>query len=335
MEFRDASRPTSVLADVTHKVGNQQAFSKEKFHTRAYKTNPKTNDLLERAHPYDSIDMNMELRHIQSLLPCDRKVLDQPGLCPTFAEDIMESMLAQEEEIRTRDYTEGGPAVINESQRAWLVEYIIYAHMDCDMKFRDTAFLAVSIMDRFYSSDLGKHKLQQMGLIFLTMAAKHEEKRRPDIGKLQRRWQRWMKLNWTRPELSEKERVVLGAIDYRLTMPTVLTFLRRYNQVGCERTVVKNTTTFLAEISLSCSSLITVKPSHIAAAVVYLSRKIHNVEPNWNPQLEKYTGFHLSTLVPIAEILRMMIVMESTSTQMIRKRHKAESNLVISTLSQW
>lgn len=304
--FSFASGSSNALSDVTHRVANQQHVAKRTA-KRPLSQSSSQGDVLvlsqDSAMPSkdnNCISVNID----EEMLPCDEHFQHEGVLCSTFVEEVVRNLMAREKNVMKNKYTGAtiyivscyecfqathtdgfrlraccpsvgviqnapwlGDGRLSSASRAWIVSYMIYAHMDCEMKFRDTIFLAVSILDRyvpclpqkgagtivlsqskvccgnthdiwykknrFFSHNTTgvEHELKLMGLVCLSLAAKHEERRRPDVPKLVRRWQRWMKKEWTKSEIAQQERAVLTTIGFQLTVPTLLPFLRRFLHV--------------------------------------------------------------------------------------------------------
>lgn len=86
------------------------------------------------------------------------------------------------------------------------------------------------------------------------------------------------------------ESLILTTLDYKLTVPTIHSFLCRYLKAAhADRTMVQ-LSCYLAERSLQEYSLLKYAPSVIAASACLIARKTLKRHP-WSPTLVKYTGY--------------------------------------------
>src|SRR5436190_1109389 len=165
----------------------------------------------------------------------------------------------------------------SQSELSWrmrgiLVDWLIEVHH----KFRllpETLFLAVNIIDRFLSIRVvSLVKLQLVGITGLFIAAKYEELLAPSIKNFI-----YMADNgYTEEEILKAERYVLTTIDFKLCYPNPMNFLRRASKADHFDIQARTVAKYLMEISLVDYKFLPSPPSMIAAAALYLSRKMLN-----------------------------------------------------------
>lgn len=108
--------------------------------------------------------------------------------------------------------------------------------------------------------------------------------------------------------LLETEIKILTVLNFRIMVPTILTFLKQYITVsGLLDTDIANVAYYAAEITLQKQEYSTYLYSEIAAAAVYIAIKIEG-NMNWNDSLKHNTGYteeHISVIADkIEETLR-------------------------------
>lgn len=180
--------------------------------------------------------------------------------------------------------------------RGILVDWLIEVHN----KFRllpETLFLAVNLIDRFLSQRVvSLVKLQLVGIAALFIASKYEEVMAPSISN----FIYMADGGYTDEEVLKAERYLLQTLNFKLCYPNPMNFLRRISKADDydmhSRTIAK----YLMEISLVDHNFISFLPSHIAAAAMYLSRRVLDKDP-WDANLVHYSGYTEKEIEPVAE----------------------------------
>lgn len=133
----------------------------------------------------------------------------------------------------------------------------------------ETLYLAINLLDRMLSEkQCSLSKLQLLGVTCLRIAAKYEET-----------WclavDQFVALTegaYTANQINGAERYILGTLDWNLSCPGPMSWLRRASKAegydATSRTVAK----YLMEISVVDPVLCGVKSSLVAAAAIYLAR---------------------------------------------------------------
>jgi G2/mitotic-specific cyclin 2 len=200
----------------------------------------------------------------------DAEDLEDPLMVAEYVNEIFDYM--RELEIRTManpDYME------NQSQLEWkmrgiLVDWLLEVHT----RFRllpETLFLAVNIIDRFLSCKIVQlDRLQLVGVTAMFIASKYEEVLSPHV----QNFRHVADDGFTEEEILQAERFVLQALDYDLSYPNPMNFLRRISKADNYDVQTRTLGKYLLEISCLDHRFIEYPPSHIAAAAMYLARAV-------------------------------------------------------------
>ncbi|CAG8696422.1 12990_t:CDS:2 [Rhizophagus irregularis] len=211
----------------------------------------------------------------------------------------------------------------SQSELSWrmrgiLVDWLIEVHH----KFRllpETLFLAVNIIDRFLSVRVvSLVKLQLVGITGLFIAAKYEELLAPSIKNFI-----YMADNgYTEEEILKAERYVLTTIDFKLCYPNPMNFLRRSSKADHFDIQARTVAKYLMEISLVDYKFLPLPPSMIAAAALYLSRKMLN-RSEWHANLIHYSQYTEEELQQ-CEQLMLQYLMKPTKHEQLYKKYAAK-----------
>lgn len=163
----------------------------------------------------------------------------------------------------------------NQKDLAWkmrgiLMDWLIQVHA----RFRllpETLFLAVNIVDRFLSTRVvSLVRLQLVGITAMFIAAKYEEILAPSVSN----FIYCSDSTYTDKDILDAERYILRSIDYNLSYPNPIHFLRRASKADGYDLQVRTIAKYLIEIACVDWRLLSHPPSRVAAAGVWLSRLI-------------------------------------------------------------
>lgn len=163
----------------------------------------------------------------------------------------------------------------NQKDLAWkmrgiLTDWLVQVHS----RFRllpETLFLCVNIMDRFLSARVvSLAKLQLVGITCMFIAAKVEEIVAPSASN----FLYCADASYTEAEILQAERYVLKTIEWNLSYPNPIHFLRRISKADDYNVQVRTVGKYLLEIQCLEWRLIAAPPSLLAAASVWLARLI-------------------------------------------------------------
>lgn len=154
--------------------------------------------------------------------------------------------------------------------RGILVDWLIEVHARFKL-LPETLFLAINILDRFLSRKLVQvDKLQLVGVGAMFLAAKYEEVLSPHVSS----FRHVSDDGFTDEEILNAERYLLLNIDYDLSYPNPLNFLRRISKPDGYDVEARTLGKYLLETSIVDHRLMRYPGSQIAAAAMYLSRLI-------------------------------------------------------------
>lgn len=163
----------------------------------------------------------------------------------------------------------------------------------------DTLYLAVSYIDRFLSSHvLTMDRLQLLGVSCMLVASKYEEISPPHVEDFC-----YITDNtYTREEVVNMERDLLCFLNFEISSPTTITFLRIFIKAAQDNLSFltlqfESLSCYLAELSLLDYSCVRFLPSMTAASAIFLSRftVLPKVCP-WTLALQQCTGYKPSEL---------------------------------------
>ena len=152
--------------------------------------------------------------------------------------------------------------------RGILVDWLLEVHT----RFRllpETLFLAVNIIDRFLSCKVVQlDRLQLVGVTAMFIASKYEEVLSPHV----LNFRNVADDGFSEQEILSAERFILAALDYDLSYPNPMNFLRRISKADSYDVETRTLGKYLLEISCLDHRFINHQPSQIAAAAMYLAR---------------------------------------------------------------
>ncbi|XP_038900955.1 G2/mitotic-specific cyclin S13-7 isoform X3 [Benincasa hispida] len=204
------------------------------------------------------------------------------------------------DEIKVSDYM-GAQPDLNAKMRSILIDWLIEVHRKFEL-MPETLYLAVNIVDRFLSlKTVPRKELQLVGISSMLIACKYEEIWAPEVNDFVS-----ISANtYQREQILVMEKVILGRLEWLLTVPTPYVFLVRYVKASePSDDEMENMVFFLAELGLMNYPIaISYSPSMIASAAVYAARCTLEKSPIWTATLHHHTGYVEEELKECAELL--------------------------------
>lgn len=205
------------------------------------------------------------------------------GVVDLDAEDLYDPLMAADYVVGIFDYlkeleptTMPNPDYMHHQDelewkmRGILVDWLIEVHT----RFRllpETLFLAVNIIDRFLSSEVvSLDRLQLVGVTAMFIASKYEEVLSPHVAN----FSHVADETFSDKEILDAERHILATINYDISYPSPMNFLRRISKADNYDVHTRTLAKYLMEISLLEHRLMQYRQSHIAAASMYLARLV-------------------------------------------------------------
>jgi G2/mitotic-specific cyclin 1/2 len=206
----------------------------------------------------------------QAARDLDREDLDDPLMVAEYANDIFEYLRDLEcNSVPNPNYMSHQDD-LEWKTRGILVDWLVEVHTRFHL-LPETLFLAVNVVDRFLSEKVVQlDRLQLVGITAMFIASKYEEVLSPHIAN----FRHIADDGFTEAEILSAERFVLATLNYDLSYPNPMNFLRRISKADNYDIQSRTIGKYLMEISLLDHRLMAYRPSHIAAAAMYLSRMI-------------------------------------------------------------
>ncbi|KAH7096135.1 A/B/D/E cyclin [Auriculariales sp. MPI-PUGE-AT-0066] len=218
---------------------------------------------------------------------------------------------------------------INWGMRSTLVDWMISVHGH----FRflpETLFLAINVLDRFLSVRLASvDKLQLVGAAALFIAAKSEEMFTPGVDSFVSISDR----AFEEAELLKAEKYMLKTIEWNMSYPNPINFLRRVSKADEYDVNVRTLAKFFCEIGIVDHKMLHVKPSLLAAASIWLGRLVLG-SGEWAPNLVHYSTYTESEIMPVADFMVNYLLRPSIRHEHFMKKYAARKFLKASKFSR-
>ncbi|KAE8851535.1 hypothetical protein HRS9122_01822 [Pyrenophora teres f. teres] len=210
----------------------------------------------------------------------DKEDVDDPLMVSEYVVEIFEYL--KELEIATManpDYMDS-QTELEWKMRGILVDWLLEVHT----RFRllpETLFLAVNIIDRFLSAKIVQlDRLQLVGVTAMFIASKYEEVLSPHV----QNFRHVADDGFTEEEILSAERFVLAALNYDLSYPNPMNFLRRISKAD--------------NYDIQTRTL----GNQVAAAAMYLARLVLERGP-WDATLTHYAGYTEEEIQPVLQLM--------------------------------
>ncbi|KAH9599533.1 Cyclin [Trypanosoma melophagium] len=189
---------------------------------------------------------------------------------PEYSAEIGDYFLvAERSHYRDPSYMSNQPE-ITERMRMILIDWLV----DVVIKFKlhaESYYLAVDIVDRYLGAkEVGRAKLQLVGITAILLAAKHEEIWPPGIKDCV-----FICANtYTAEEVFAMERDIAITLRFKLTVPTTYPLACRFLEWGDSDPIVRDAAFLFLESASHNYEMLQYLPSRVAAASVFLGRLI-------------------------------------------------------------
>ncbi|KAE8151863.1 cyclin-like protein [Aspergillus avenaceus] len=260
----------------------------------------------------------------------DTEDLDDPLMVAEYVVEIFEYMKDLElETLPNPHYIDHQPD-LEWKMRGILVDWLIEVHT----RFRllpETLFLAVNIIDRFLSAEVvALDRLQLVGVAAMFIASKYEEVLSPHVAN----FSHVADETFTDKEILDAERHILATLEYNMSYPNPMNFLRRISKADNYDIQTRTLGKYLMEISLLDHRFMAYRQSHVASAAMYLARLILE-RGAWDATLAYYAGYDEKQIGPV---FRLMIdyLHRPVSHEAFFKKYASKKFLKASILTrQW
>lgn len=275
----------------------------------------------------EKVDVAHSARQIHDVDVIDA---DDPAQVAEYVTDIFRYMLKLEKQTMPNpDYMSEQPEV-DWNMRGILVDWIIEVHH----KFRllpETLFLAVNIVDRFLSRRIvSVSKFQLVGTACLFIAAKYEEVISPSASN----FVHMTEGGYDDDELLRAERYVLTTLEFDLSYPNPIHFLRRVSKAESYDIQTRTVGKYLMEIACVDHTMLHIPPSLLGAASIWLARLILNRD-EWNATLTHYSSYTEEEILPAAQLMLDYILTPGEAPhELFFKKYAAKKYMKASTYVQ-
>lgn len=127
---------------------------------------------------------------------------------------------------------------------------------------------------------------------------------------------------YTKENILDCENEILTALEFNLSAPSSLHFLRRFSKAANSEYTVHTLCKYLCEVCLMDVKLAKYLPSQIAAGSVYLARAMTHSRPLWDSTLEHYTTYSAEKVRRVAcDINNLLKHLKNASLQSIHKKY--------------
>uniref|UniRef100_A0A1I7V2N7 G2/mitotic-specific cyclin-B3 n=2 Tax=Caenorhabditis tropicalis TaxID=1561998 RepID=A0A1I7V2N7_9PELO len=229
----------------------------------------------------------------------DLEEAGNPDSVSEYAPEIFDYYRAREVTFRVQKYIHKHPE-LDIKTRAILIDWMVEIQETFELN-HETLYNAVKLTDMYLynSRNVDKNTIQKLACVAVFIAAKYDERSPPLVDDL-------IYLSgdrFTREEILAMERNLFSTVGYDLGSPLSYRYLRRLGRV-C-RVDMKSLTMarYILETSLMIYDYAFVSQSRQAAAAFVLAMRMldKNHKYEWNPVLEKYSGFTGEEVMPLVE----------------------------------
>jgi G2/mitotic-specific cyclin 2 len=194
--------------------------------------------------------------------------IDDPLMVAEYATEIFEYLRELEVKSIPNSKYMAHQDDLEWKTRGILVDWLIEVHTRFHL-LPETLFLAVNIIDRFLSAKIVElERLQLVGITAMFIASKYEEVLSPHVGN----FKSITDDGFSEEEILEAERFILSTLNYDLSYPNPMNFLRRVSKADNYDIQSRTIGKYLMEISLLDHRFMAYRPSHVAAGAMYLAR---------------------------------------------------------------
>jgi len=240
------------------------------------------------------------------VLDVDARDAGLPALCSEYARETFVYLRGLEiSDPLPQDFLAGSP--ITQQMRAVLVNWLVEVSTQFTL-LQETIFLAVQYLDRYLAvkgRTVFKSQLQLVGVAALFLAAKMEEVFAPSI----KDFVYITDHTYTEAEVKTMELQLLRTLNFDMTRPVALTFLRRCSKAGQvnqrDHTVAK----FVLETGLLDYSLASLPASLLAASALAMALQTRPDPPSpvWSLTLQYHSGYSEPAVRGVATRLAALV----------------------------
>ncbi|GAM88471.1 hypothetical protein ANO11243_065040 [Dothideomycetidae sp. 11243] len=228
----------------------------------------------------------------------DSEDLDDPLMVAEYVHEIFDYMKKLEITTLPNPNYMQKQTELEWKMRGILIDWLLEVHS----RFRllpETLFLTVNIIDRFLSRKVVQlDRLQLVGVTAMFIASKYEEVLSPHV----QNFRHVADDGFTEQEILSAERFILAALDYDLSYPNPMNFLRRISKADSYDIQTRTLGKYLLEIGCLDHRFMKYPPSHIAASAMYLARLVLG-RGEWDATIATYSGYTEQDIEPVFKLM--------------------------------
>ncbi|EWY94656.1 cyclin B [Fusarium oxysporum f. sp. raphani 54005] len=228
----------------------------------------------------------------------DSEDLEDPLMVAEYANEIFEYLRDLECKSIPNPQYMSHQDELEWKTRGILVDWLVEVHTRFHL-LPETLFLAVNLIDRFLSEKVVQlDRLQLVGITAMFIASKYEEVLSPHV----ENFKRIADDGFTEAEILSAERFILSTLNYDLSYPNPMNFLRRVSKADNYDIQSRTIGKYLMEIGLLDHRFMAYRPSHIAAGAMYLARLMLD-RGEWDETLSYYAGYTEDEIEPVVHLM--------------------------------
>jgi len=341
-----------VLGDITssvsnNKKSNQVSVEKENYvlgkGNKSRTTKVAARKLSTKVVPME-VETAVTYAPVERVLPPGVKDIDEddgdnPQLCSEYAFDTYVYLKQLESRaLVPSNYLSRCPT--NDKMRAVLIDWLIEVQIQFKL-LQETLFLTVNTIDRFMAvptvgRTIPRSKLQLVGVAAMFLVSKVEEVYAPAISDFV-----YITDNaYTEAEIKDMELRIIRALNFELSQPISLNFLRRYSKAGEVDVLQHSLAKYALEICLHDIDMVSTPGSLQAAAALCLSLllldKSVSMDTVWTPTLEYYSGYTAQAVLQVLPKLAVNVLKMKSSDklQAVRTKYKSGKFLKVADIDE-
>ncbi|CAG1963788.1 unnamed protein product [Fusarium graminearum] len=228
----------------------------------------------------------------------DEEDLEDPLMVAEYANEIFEYLRDLECKSIPNPQYMSHQDDLEWKTRGILVDWLIEVHTRFHL-LPETLFLAINVIDRFLSEKVVQlDRFQLVGITAMFIASKYEEVLSPHV----ENFKRIADDGFSEAEILSAERFVLSTLNYDLSYPNPMNFLRRVSKADNYDIQSRTIGKYLMEISLLDHRFMAYRPSHVAAGAMYLARLMLD-RGEWDATLSYYAGYTEDEVEPVVHLM--------------------------------
>ncbi|KAI6785854.1 G2/mitotic-specific cyclin-B-like protein [Emericellopsis cladophorae] len=291
------SREPSVTVDEAEPVRKKAHTMDAEKRIRSESKADKENEAVASAKA-DAIAEAKETALHQQIRNLDDEDHDDPLMVAEYANDIFDYLRELEAPSMPNPDYMASQDNLEWQTRGILVDWLIEVHARFHL-LPETLFLAVSIIDRFLSVKIVQlDRFQLVGITAMFIASKYEEVLSPIV----RDFRHVADDGYTEAEILSAERSILTALNYDLSYPNPMNFLRRVSKADNYDIQSRTIGKYLMEISLLDHRFMEFCPSHVSAGAMFLSRLMLD-RGEWDATIAYYAGYTEAEVMPVVMLM--------------------------------